>query len=229
MNKDFFVRHIKLKELKFVVTNEKDIVQSWWMAGQLYEEEMLTFIKLNYKGGVFIDCGAYIGNHSVFFSALADRVFSFEPNVESFCHLFMNKYINNIENMSLYNIGLGDKKEKRKLYVDTFNGGTTRELTENLKRIYIVDFVTLDEFELENVTLIKIDVEGFELNVLKGAEQTIRYNLPALFIECATLKDALEIYGFLVSLNVGYRIYEKKFNNTPTFLFTTKQVEQETR
>jgi hypothetical protein len=74
------------------------------------------------------------------------------------------------------------------------------------------------------VKLIKIDVENYETEVLKGAEQTIRKWKPDLFIECNTEEHTMEIFDFLKSLEVGYKIFPRKFNSTPMFLFTTKKV-----
>ena len=79
-------------------------------------------------------------------------------------------------------------------------------------------------YNLKNVKLIKIDVEGFALNVLKGSKSTIQKHRPALFIEVgqeseASNTDLHQIQEFLVQFS--YHCYEKPFNATPTYFFTT--------
>jgi FkbM family methyltransferase len=216
----------KVEDQYFVIFNPEDIIQSFLINGRYYEEDMLDFIKKNYNGGNFIDCGASIGNHSLFFSKIADKVISFEPSKDVYFHFNLNKHINKIENIDIYNLCLGDEIVFVDLYVDNLScgGASIKKIIDEttLKKIEKVFMTTLDTFNISSsVVLIKIDVEGAELKVLKGAIETIKSNKPDLFIECATEEDFNEISEFIFSLDLGYEIYEKVFNNTPTFLFST--------
>jgi hypothetical protein len=88
------------------------------------------------------------------------------------------------------NIGLGDAEGQFELIVDTpTNRGGNRILLSNemKKESSLIHVKTLDNWikneNITNVDLMKIDVEGFELNVLKGGIETIKKYRPALFIE----------------------------------------------
>lgn len=220
----------KVEDSLFWVSNPNDILQSWWTLGKYYEEGLLKFIKQHYKGGTFIDAGASVGNHSIFFSKLADKVISFEPSSDVFFQLTFNKFINNANNIVTYNLCLGEENKIVDLYTDKFCcGGATLDknkdpaITKGIEKSYMVK---LDDFGIEDVKLIKIDVEMYELNVLKGAEETIKKYKPDLFIECATKEYYEKIYNFLISLNVGYNIPKYVFNATPTFLFSVEEREE---
>lgn len=222
------IEGFKLSQVRvqyFVIFNPTDIIQSFWVYGQYYEQEMLEFIEKNYKGGTFIDCGASIGNHSLFFSKIADEVISFEPSKEVYFHFELNKHINQIKNITSYNLCLGNGEGIVNLYVDNLStgGASLKEITkkETLKNIEKTFMIRLDDLELKDVKLIKIDVEGSELSVIQSANNIIKKYKPDLFIECATEEDYNEIVNFLNSLDLGYELYEKVFNNTPTFLFST--------
>jgi len=225
MNKPEGFKLSLVKDQYFVIFNPEDIIQSFWINEDYYEQDMLEFIEKNYKGHIFIDCGASVGNHSLFFSKIADKVISFEPSQEPYFYFNLNKYINKIENIDTYNLCLGDEIKFVDLYVDNLScGGASLKKINNeptLKKIEKIFMTKLDEFNLSNVILIKIDVEGSELKVLKGAIETIKNNKPDLFIECATEEDFNEIFNYIISLDLGYEVYQKVFNNTPTFLFST--------
>lgn len=83
---------------------------------------------------------------------------------------------------------------------------------------------TLDDYELNNVKLVKIDVEGFALEVLHGSKKTIQEHRPAFFIEIGDDNESSsgnleDIKKFLSQF--AYHCYAKPFNATPTDLFTT--------
>jgi FkbM family methyltransferase len=207
-------------DLNFIIYNPEELMQTFWVDGILYEHDVLNFIKDNYKGGTFVDAGSCMGNHTLFFATLAENVFSFEPSLGPFIHQMLNLSINsNYANIIPYNVGLGNENGIKKLSMDTLSagGGTIKEDGTEL-----VVIAKLDDFDIKDVKLIKIDVEGYEVEVLKGAEQTIRTYKPDLFIECNTEEHKKNIFDYLKSLDLDYNIYPREFNNTPMFLFTTK-------
>ena len=214
-------------DMTFIIFHPEEIQQSFWKYGMYYEADMVAFIQDNYKGGTFIDAGSCIGNHILAFSKLADKVYSFEPHIGVFAHQILNMIINKIQNVELFNLGLGDKTVVKSLYSDGRCAGGNTLLKESVvtkkfteKKIQIS---TLDNFKIKDVKLIKIDVEGYEINVLKGAEKTIKKYKPDLFIECATEQMLKDVAGYLNPLKLGYTTFPVQFNNTPTFLFTTKE------
>jgi len=171
--------------------------------------------------GFAIDIGANIGLWSKDLSEYFDNTVCFEPNKK--CIKFLKKNINEKKSV-IYNFALGSDNTQMNLYTPSFSGGssfinnTKIGLNEDGSNIYgefskntskqktIVK--TLDSFNFQNVDFIKIDVQGFELEVLKGAYKTLRANSPIICIEenLPDLKES-EIYNFLIELN--YQVVDR--------------------
>ena len=128
-----------------------------------------------------IDIGANIGNHSLYFSNLFKKVISFEPNPRVYKLLALNAEL--VSNIECHEVALSDKNGVANISFNSTNmgggslsggrGGSTEVITSRL-----------DDFEIEgNISVIKIDVEGHELNVLRGASETIQKNLPLILFE----------------------------------------------
>ena len=65
--------------------------QKFWLKGKYYEQAMLDYIRVNYPGGTYIDGGACIGNHTLYFAALcAQQVIAVEPVKRNAAHLWRN-------------------------------------------------------------------------------------------------------------------------------------------
>ena len=96
----------------------KIILDGWFEKRELYAvEKFFSSMQLDKK--ICIDAGANIGNHSLFFSRIFERVFSFEPNKEVFKLLEINAL--SVSNITPLNLGLSDKKEALKAFVDKGN------------------------------------------------------------------------------------------------------------
>lgn len=186
-----------------------------WKKGSFYEHKLLYYISSLQLQGTYIDVGANIGNHTIYFAAFcpSDFVFSFEPLPKQY-------------NLLQSNINLNEKF-KNKIF--TFNCGCSQSnnQVENTvgKEKYTFQTQTIDSiifnsdynYLASKVSLIKIDVEGMEKAVLAGATKTLQRYAPLLFIEARTNKDFEEIEGFLQDFN--YRPTGKVFNATPTYEF----------
>ncbi len=202
--------------LKFYIKDPEEHIQSFWESGKYYEQEMIEYIKQNYKGGSFIDVGACIGNHSLAFSKIADTVYSFEPDLENYYHLRTNIRINNIKNIRAYNIGISDKNEIVPFKHNDENIGMSK-IDESGE--YKIPTVRLGDFKIEDIKIVKIDVEGYEIKVLESVrEELIKYK-PDLFIECETTERKGECLAFLKGIDERYEPV-KMFNSTPTYLFS---------
>ena len=191
------------KEIIYQFTDKSKLIVKKGMAaatgnyycGLLEFEEMGFLLHFLRKDDLFIDVGANIGSFTVLASAHNQaRSMSFEPVPATFKYLQRNIAINNIENVSLYNVAVGSKKSK--VYF-TDNQDTTNHVTEaNEKSALEVDVVVLDEV-LKNIAspaLLKIDVEGYETEVIRGAAETLaNINLKAIIIE---LGGAGKRYGY---------------------------------
>ena len=162
-----------------------------------YENNLLeyleNFIKQkipNSKDLCVLDIGANIGNHSIFFSELFERVYSFEPNPLTFEILNINsRYACKRKNIQTFKIGISNKNEKVYFRNNLINSGNSsiiseEEYNQNKDNSFKIDVVTLDKIDFlggRNIGLIKIDIEGHELNALKGAENLIRQHKPVIF------------------------------------------------
>ena len=154
-----------------------------------YEHQIIPFFAeyIN-TSSIIADMGANIGNHSIVFSKLlqAKKVYAFEPVAETFNVLKVNIELNALsETVTVENLAIGAKKNFGSIISSPPNnaGGTEINYNEDGELIIITldDYFIFDEKELPNV--LKIDVEGFELEVLKGGYQTITIVKPTIFIE----------------------------------------------
>ena len=133
-------------------------------------------------GTTALDIGAHIGSHSVTLSHLVGpegAVYSFEPQRKIYRELVMNLELNKLENVIPLRFAIGaENKLVEMTPTSDFDG-----------RMFVgkggdgVELRTIDSFGFSNVSIMKIDVEGFELEVLKGAVETIATWHPAIVIE----------------------------------------------
>lgn len=128
-----------------------------------------------------LDIGANIGNHTLQFSKHFKNVYCFEPNKIIFDILKINT--RNRTNTHLFNFGLSHEATRSYLTVPEFNfGGASITKTKEVGSVEINLKVYDEEFDQE-ISLVKIDVEGHELNVLKGMVKAISKNKPVICFE----------------------------------------------
>ena len=151
-----------------------------------YEIEFLQYIQNNHpiQTGI-VDIGANIGNHSLFFSEFLqyDKIYSFEPHPHNFELLQKNM---DGKKAKLYQTALSEKKGEMVLYNSdsSNNGGFSLHQQPTSFVVYDkIDVTPLDSYKLKNISMIKIDVEGHEQEMLKGAVDTIKKNHPIIFVE----------------------------------------------
>lgn len=160
--------------------------------------EDLNFIKSNYhKKGAIVDIGANIGLYSLFFSKeLHADVIAFEPVQEVFLRLKKNILLNNASVIA-ESVAVGDVEGTTKMFIpsdlktDSGLSSTTKENSwmkfDNNCLPITVPAITLDDYckrsKVNDIGLIKIDVEGTELAVLRGAAETIKKNSPDILFE----------------------------------------------
>lgn len=152
-----------------------------------FTELMGRFVR---PGSVVVDAGAYIGTHAMALARLAGgdvRVYAFEPQRKVFRELVHNLIENGVENVVPLRFALG--AEVAAIEMDPPSGG--QEATVGVGRGGDrVELRTLDSFNLDNVSFIKIDVEGYEGPVLDGARQTLARNgRPPLLVEIQRAAD----------------------------------------
>ena len=160
------------------------------------------------KFGVAIDAGANIGLQSVRLAQKFNQVHSFEPTSVNYDCLVNNT--KNFSNIQIYKTGLGESESSAviKLPIEStncgafsiidFNNDEDSSFTENIK------ILPLDQFQL-SPNFIKIDTQGFELFILRGAKNTLK-NKPVLLLECEKKQEKQLISEYLTPL--GYAIVE---------------------
>ncbi len=148
-----------------------------------YEELETKLVKDIVKNGnVVVDIGANIGYYTLLFAKLVGekgKVFAFEPEPNNFDLLKKNIEINGYKNINLINKAVSNKSGKIKLYLNDVNTSCHSLIAENPNNQYIeIDSIKLDDFfEInQKIDFIKIDVEGAELESLKGMSNLLNQN-----------------------------------------------------
>ena len=154
-----------------------------------------------------LDIGANIGNHSLFFADLFSKVISFEPNERPFKLLKFNSSL--AENIQPFNLGLSTKTMELPVKLRPLNSGSAR-ICNNENPDTFFSVVSLDDFLMKNehsdISFMKIDVEGHELMVLKGAKSTLEKYKPIIALEMHFKKDIKNNLDILELLEkFGYR------------------------
>lgn len=188
--------------------------------GTFYEREMLEAIAaLNIKG-TYVDVGSQIGNHAVFFAKFtqADLVITVEPNPASFKWLIRNIEQNLLNDIiQPINVAAGSKSGSAHLSIPQDGNSGMAHIGEKSDASIEVIVSPLDSLTVASeIGLMKIDVEGFELESLKGAERILRESRPHLFVEAQGVAELEAISYFLIDLEY---LLVQRFNATPTFHF----------
>lgn len=169
------------------------------------------------KNKDIIDAGAYTGDSSIPLANLTSRnVYSFEPFKESYEKLVQNIKLNDITNIIPVQLSLSDKIGEMELYLsgDNFQGITSNSNRRNYDKKFTIHSTTIDSYVEENdlnVGLIKVDVEGEEKNLLKGAINTIKSQKPILFLSIYhSVNDFFDIKPWIDDLDLGYKFILSK-------------------
>jgi len=179
-----------------------------------HEREQLEFSKKFIKNNIVLDCGANFGDHSLFYSRFAKTVISIEPNSLALDELKLKIDFNSIQNVICLNYGVGSVNNVQlPFYRATGDNLGISSFVKNFSPHNVeVEKVTLrtvdsilDELKIATIDFIKIDVEGFDYEVLKGAHETITKCFPTIQIEYYP-RDLSKITTFLNK----YQQYEAK-------------------
>lgn len=157
-----------------------------------YEKECMDMmLRLIKPGDIIVDIGANIGWYSLNLAKSINniQIHAFEPIPRTFDYLTRNLALNNIVNVNAHNLGISEEAKELTFYYDSEDAGSTSINNllgkENIQQVK-GQVITLDHFisyEKTAVDFIKCDVEGAELLVLKGSEETLKTHKPIVFAE----------------------------------------------
>jgi FkbM family methyltransferase len=178
----------------------------YYSTSGLFEKYIIEWCQqFQHKDKIMLDIGAHTGTYSVCLAEHFKYVYSFEPQKSTYYALCGSIALSNKENVTCYQVGLGscDQIGIQTLHIISEDGGGSTLLSHDKTLCKEeVEIRTLDSYQFDDVHFIKIDVEGNELNVLKGGIQTIQKNHPIILFECNCKND--ELIDFLT--NFGYCI-----------------------
>lgn len=212
-----------------------------WILPKFKQSKEEKFLKsLNFQNKIVYDVGGYMGIFSLFFSKVVGpkgKVITFEPNPFNYKKIKQNLFLNKIANVQVYLKGIGDKKEKRSFalrFNESGTGSMDREIGKSIAKEKGSKFIEVEIDSLDNLfekeklpapNFIKVDVEGLEVDVLKGMKKIIKSYHPTLQIEIhgvdlkRKIQNAKEVVHFL--FNHNYKIYHIESNSQ----ISTKNIE----
>jgi len=155
-----------------------------------------------------IDVGGFIGDSAIVFEDFTDKkIYTFEPVNENYNNILKTIKLNNSSKIVPVKTGLGSKEEDVEIYLQDSGSSINRILNKDAS-IEIIHNSTLDKFVEENnlnVGLIKVDIEGYEQEFLKGAIKTIKTQKPSLLISIYhNASDFFKIKPLIESWDLGY-------------------------
>lgn len=205
MNLDkYLIYRVENRDLFYIDEDAKDEASLAIKNGGYPTEPAYKELRSQLKeGSVVIAVGSHTAPRLLDLSEIVGekgRVYIFESNPKAFSELVINSELNNCKNIHFYRNGLGKT-------------GKGKDKGAQL--------LTLDDYQLDNVSLLRIDANGQEMKVIKGALRTILRDKPALLVRIAEGPHAQNTIESIE--NLGYVQYASE---TPgMYLFVTTQTE----
>lgn len=175
------------KAVRFATDMERDPIQRSHREAAFFEPEELALMRQHLPdGGTFLDIGANVGNHSLYAGLFCGsaKIIPFEPNPLAYRLLILNLVMNGLHDRTIFDyVGFGASDVDREGFAMT-------DRHKNLGAARMIagegEIATLrpDDFLFdETPDFVKIDVEGMEMQVLRGLQKTIQRVRPVLLVE----------------------------------------------
>ena len=191
-----------------------------------YEASMLENMRSRVSvGDNVLDIGANVGNHTLYLAAVTKcNINAFEPN-KQLCEALLRSCIENDlqDKVTVHEFAISSEPGLASFAsINNENlGGQSIELVEQAGDEETFQVKVIDQLNLpEPIKLIKIDVEGFELEVLKGAKALIQRDQPYIYVESLTEDEFTSISNLLSEY--GYSYWDT-FNASPTHLYISNK------
>ncbi len=164
----------------------------YYIRNGLFEKNLIDWSsQFLSKSKIFLDIGAHTGTYTVSLAEYCSHVIAFEPQKQPFYALCGSVALSKCLNVTCLQLGLGSASQVgiNTLYVPSIDGGGASIIPESLGstpvlRTEPIEIRTLDSFAFTNIGFIKMDVEENELEVLKGAVNTLLLsNYPPILFE----------------------------------------------
>ena len=202
VSKNIFDKHISFR----LYLNIEDLDG---FSGRQELQYLETFLPQN-KEHVFYDVGCFDGATSLLFAEKYPnykRIFAFEPSEVNFAR---SKYkLEKLRNAEIFQFGLSDENEIKKMSLE----GSASKIDD--KGEYEVQVKKGDDLEIEAPTFIKIDVEGFEAEVLEGLKNRIKENIPTIAVSIYHRpNDFIAIPEQVLRIHSDYNIFLRHYTET---------------
>lgn len=199
---------VEIGGVPYTLTSDDDYLARM---GAVFEPETVRLLEILARGTA-LDVGANIGCTALALSRLCGQVHAFEPSPSTYALLACN--VAGAPNVRPYNLGLGDRKQRVELTFapDNRSGGYISDRTKaNGYNIHeTVEILPLDKLRIPAVDFIKIDVEGFEGHVIRGARRTLNKHRPAVVMElnhwCLNVFRRTSVPDFLDQMRATFPI-----------------------
>ncbi len=178
--------------LKMKLHPQEHIQRQIFWYGYYEKDQVLCFESFLKPGMTVADIGANAGYYSLIASPkiLSGRVYSFEPSPLSYKELKENITLNKISNIIPINMGISSLTTESSFYISNADNTGMSGLTRagNFSgSVETIQLTTLDEFvrkeEIDKIDIIKMDIEGAEVQALMGMQNTIAMHRPIIFAE----------------------------------------------
>lgn len=198
---DYGIFRVQNRDLYYVDEVNDYIKNHVIKRGDSWEEYIHDQFKAYVKpGSVALDIGGHIGTHTLNLSRLVGengQVYVFEPQAKMFCELTINMHLNECKNIKYFHNALGSEEKLIKMHIpkEAWTASYGPSLINEGHGTVSLDLdvpgdttkmIRLDDLHLDNISMIKMDVEGFEMEVIHGGKETILRNKPVLIVEIFT-------------------------------------------
>ena len=199
-----------INTIKYKISGKIDYLFDCEVSG---DEPYESFLKLS-KNENFLDLGAYTGDTVTDFIKRVgeyDSITAIEPDRKSYKKLCLNT--EGLKNITTINAAVSDN-DKKALF--GMRGGRNSGVSDGKTEI---EFLTVDSISQNNdITYIKMDVEGEELRVIKGATDTIKNNKPKMLVSCYhRTEDLITLPKAIYNIRCDYKLYMRHFSSLPAW------------